>query len=373
MKDHITSYDSLYESMLKCKNGVTWKPSVKSFLLNGEENILRMKHQHQDGTWKNGKPKTVLITYPKRREALSIPFKDRVYQRSINDNSLYPQMTKGFTYSNCACQTGKGTDFARTLVKKYLWNYYCRYGTKGWIVQVDIHGYYLNMRHSDVERQIRNLTDKDTTEMSCGVLRDQYAGETGYNPGSQMVQIAGISLLNPLDHYIKEQLHVKYNIRYMDDFWILVKTRKQAERAFGEIMKQLQIYGLEANEKKSHITPLEKGFTFLGFDYRLTETGRIIMTLNSDSVKHERKTLVRMVHKSQRGELEPEKVDEHHNSWENNADKGNSYKVKQRTQKYLKQLRKGEEHGSKKNDSDTCGSGRGREPQSNRRKAEKNH
>ena len=104
--------------MLKCKKGVTWKPSVKSFLLNGEENILRMKHQHQDGTWKNGKPKTVLITYPKRREALSIPFKDRVYQRSINDNSLYPQMTKGFTYSNCACQTGKGTDFARTLVKK---------------------------------------------------------------------------------------------------------------------------------------------------------------------------------------------------------------------------------------------------------------
>lgn len=81
------------------------------------------------------------------------------------------------------------------------------------------------------------------------------------------------------------------------------------------------------------------------------------MTLNSDSVKHERKTLVRMVHKSQRGELEPEKVDEHHNSWKNNADKGNSYKVKQRTQKYLKQLRKGEEHGSKKNDSDTCGSG----------------
>lgn len=118
MKDHITSYDSLYESMLKCKNGVTWKPSVKSFLLNGEENILRMKHLHQDGTWKNGKPKTVLITYPKRREALSIPFKDRVYQRSINDNSLYPQMTKGFTYSNCACQTGKGTDFARALVKK---------------------------------------------------------------------------------------------------------------------------------------------------------------------------------------------------------------------------------------------------------------
>ena len=39
MKDYITSYDSLYESMMKCKKGVTWKPSVKSFVLNGEESI----------------------------------------------------------------------------------------------------------------------------------------------------------------------------------------------------------------------------------------------------------------------------------------------------------------------------------------------
>ena len=80
MKEHITDFDSLYESMTKCKKGVSWKPSVKSFVLNAEENILRMEKQLQNGTWKNGKPKKVLITYPKRREALSIPFKDRIYQ-----------------------------------------------------------------------------------------------------------------------------------------------------------------------------------------------------------------------------------------------------------------------------------------------------
>ena len=65
------------------------------------------------------------------------------------------------------------------------------------------------------------------------------------------------------------------------------------------------------------------------------------MTLNPDSVKHERRTLVRMVHKARRGELDEKKIDEHHASWENNADKGNSYKMKQRTRKYLKQIKKG--------------------------------
>lgn len=209
--------------------------------------------------------------------------------------------------------------------------------------------------------------------MSCEVLRDQYAGETGYNPGSQMVQIAGISLLDPVDHYIKEQLHTEYYIRYMDDFWILVQTQEKAKEVYSGTIKKLRQYGLEINEKKSHIAPLRKGFTFLGFDYRLTDTGKVIMTLNSDSIKHERKTLVRMVHKSQRGKLDEKKVEEHHNSWESNADKGNSYKMKQRINKYLEELRKGEDHGSKKNVSDSCRNGRERKPQSNRGKAEKDH
>lgn len=369
----ITDFDSLHESMTKCRKGVSWKPSVKSFVLNSEENLLRMERQLKEDTWKNGTPKLVLITYPKRREALSIPFKDRIYQRSINDNSLYPQMTRSFIYANCACQTGKGTDFARKLIKKYLWNYFCNYGSDGWIVQIDIHGYYLNMRHKDVEHQIYCSTDPDTTRMSCGVLRDQYAGETGYNPGSQMVQIAGIALLDPVDHYAKEQLHVKYYIRYMDDFWMLLPTQEQAEKTYTETVEKIQAYGLEINEKKSHVVPLRKGFTFLGFRYRMTDTGKVIMTLNPDSVKHERKTLARMVNKSKRGELPLEKVEEHHNAWQNNAEKGNSNKVRERTRKYLKQLKGDEKNESKKNVSDTSRGGRERKSQSNRRKAEPDH
>lgn len=185
-----------------------------------------------------------------------------------------------------------------------------------------------------------------------------------------MVQIAGIALLDPVDHYAKEQLHVKYYIRYMDDFWMLLPTKEQAEKTYIETVEKIQAYGLEINEKKSHVVPLRKGFTFLGFRYRMTDTGKVIMTLNPDSVKHERKTLARMVRKSKRGELPPEKVEEHHNAWQNNARKGNSYKVTQRTRKYLEQLKEGEKNESKKNVSDTCRSGRGRKSQSNGRKTE---
>ena len=108
------------------------------------------------------------------------------------------------------------------------------------------------MRHKDVEKCFADGADLDTCQMSVAVLNEQYAGETGYNPGSQMVQIAGIALLNKLDHYVKEKLHVRYYIRYMDDFWILTHKKSDADYIFREIERSLYKYGLQLNKKKSH-------------------------------------------------------------------------------------------------------------------------
>lgn len=362
MKEFITDFDQLYESMVKCQKGVTWKPSVKSFVLNSEENIHRMKKQLKDGTWKNGKPRPIQIKYPKKRDGLSIPFKDRIYQRSINDNSLYPKMSKKFILANAACQKGKGTDFTRKMIKRYLWNYFCNYGNEGGVIQIDIHGYYPNMRHDKVSECFRKGVDRDTYEMSMDVLDSQYAGDIGYNPGSQMVQIAGISLLNELDHYIKEQLHIRYYIRYMDDLWILWHDMEDLQRWFKIIEDKLLELGFELNSRKSHVTKLSKGFLFLGFYYRMTSTGKIIMTLNSDNVRHERKKLRRMVNKSRKGEIEPSKIDECYRCWKNNAENGNSYKLIRRTDKYLENLRKDGKDGNKENSTVSNGSCRRREP-----------
>ena len=97
--ESVISYDALYESLIKCRKNVSWKPSVKQVLINASREILNMHDKLVDGAWINSKPKPVEIYYPKRRTALSIPFKDRIYQRSINDNILYLEMTKHFIHA----------------------------------------------------------------------------------------------------------------------------------------------------------------------------------------------------------------------------------------------------------------------------------
>jgi hypothetical protein len=338
MNENIINYDSLFESMLKCEKGVRWKPSVKCFTINGIEEIAKMHNRLEKGTWKDGKPKEIKITYPKKRDGLSISFRDRVYQRSINDNVLYPEMVNHFIFDNCACQKGKGTSFARRRVKEHLWNHYCNYKTNGYVLQIDIKGYYPNMSHDAVKKCFKRYLDSETFEMIQSVLDNQYSGDVGYNPGSQMVQIAGISLLNDIDHHIKEKLHIKHYIRYMDDFLLIHDDKNVLEKCFNEIEIKLKQIGFELNMKKTLIKKLKCGFEFLGFNYKVAKTGKIIMTLKSESVKRERKKLFRLVNLCKIGKITKEKVNECYKSWKAFALEGNSYKLLRRMDRYYSDL-----------------------------------
>lgn len=331
-------FDALYDSMRKCRKGVIWKPSVKSFVLNDLENVLRMEEKLKNGTWKNGTPKPILITYPKKREGLSIPFRDRVYQRSLNDNELYPAVVKSLIADNCACQIGKGTDYAIERWKGHMRRFYRKHGLDGWLLQTDIHGYYPSMQHESVKGMFGYYVSGEVLGRVCGVLDDQYTGETGYNPGSQMVQIAGIGLLNPLDHYIKERLRMEHYQRYQDDSLTIHHDRKALEQELKAIREWLDTLGLVLNEKKTHIQSISEPFDYLGFTWRMTETGKIIMIVKSETVKHERRKLRRLVKLAKQGKRSRAKVDECYAAWKNYISKGNAFKVIARTDAYYKKL-----------------------------------
>lgn len=182
-----------------------------------------------------------------------------IYQRSLNDNAIYPQMTKGFINTNVACQKGKGTDLAREILKEYLRAMYRKCGKNFNVLQCDIHGYYPNMQHETARQTFRKGLEPHIYQRANRVLTNQYAGEVGYNPGSQMIQIAGISVLSPIDHFIKERLRIKYYIRYMDDFILLHESAQYLEYCKQEIDKHLHVMGFEFNPKKTHVYSVEKG------------------------------------------------------------------------------------------------------------------
>ena len=198
--------------------------------------------------------------------------------------------------------------------------------------------YYPSMDHEIVKEMFRKKLMPETYQAVADILDFQYTGDVGYNPGSQMVQIAGISLLDDLDHYCKERLHTKHYMRYMDDILIIHHNKEELEAILEEIKMQLDEIGFRVHEEKTHITPLSKGFLWLGFEYRITDTGKVIMTLNSANIKHERRKLRKLVKLAKEGRITKAKVDECYKSWKANASKGNSYKLIQRMDEYYAKL-----------------------------------
>lgn len=336
--EEIINYENIYKSMMKCKANVLWKDSVASFYLNGIEKSIVLSDQLLDGTYKPRKPLKFYITSPKRREIISTSFRDRVYQRTLNDLYIYPEMTKSFILDNWSCQIGKGTDKARERLKEFMRKEYRHNGCDGYCLKIDIKGYYPNMQHQFVEGMFAEKLDKEIGKRAVKVLSEQYDGEVGYNPGSQLVQIAGISTLNPLDHYIKEVMRVKYYLRYMDDMLIIHHDKDVLIDYIEKIKDRLSLYGFEVNMKKTKTYKLKDGFEFLGFKFRLTETGKVLMIINSENIKRERRKLRRAAKLVKNGILRKEKVDEMYVSWKAHASKGNSYKLIMRMDKFYQSL-----------------------------------
>lgn len=332
----VTGYEALYRSMMKCKKGVMWKDSTAHFCLNGLTEVMKLEQSLMDGTYKERPGRTFTVYEPKKREILSISFRDRIYQRSLNDNAVYPMMAKSFIYDNCACQQGKGTDFAMNRLHAHLQRYYRKHGKDGWVLQCDIKGYYPNMPHEVAKKKFAKHLDEWTFAEVKKIL-DRFEGDIGFNPGSQLIQIAGISVLDEMDHFIKEKLRIKHYIRYMDDFILISNDKQYLRNCLENIKEYLKERGFELNEKTS-LYRISQGIKFLGFRFVLTDTGKIIRLIKTESVKRERRKLRKLVQLAKKGKLTRKKVDQCYESYKAHARRGNTWKMLQRLDEFYKNL-----------------------------------
>ena len=344
-KEAIT-YDALYKSMQTCKKNVQWKDSVANFTLHVIKNISALSEALENGTYIQREPYLFRITSPKPREILSVPFRDRVYQRSLNDNILYPVMTKNFIYDNCACQIGKGNKFARERLVKQLHRMINKYGVNLHVFQIDVHAFYRSLKHEYIENLFRCKLDEETFFHVEKILKKQYQGEVGYNPGSQMIQIAGISALNEIDHYVKERLYVECYEHYMDDLIIVVESEEKAEKCKEVIANMLEKINLEYNRKKTKIYPIKNGINFLGYKFLVTDTGKVIQLPLPEKIKNAKRKYRHMITKTYKyRKIEIYKIEESYRDFRESISEGNSYYSLQKMDNYyLKQWKGAKEY-----------------------------
>lgn len=314
-------------------NGVQHKKSVKKYRANQLQNELIIKKNMENGTLKLDKPYEFTLNERGHIRYIKAPsVKDQVIQRSMNDNLLFPYIKDHIIYDNCASLKNKGLSLQRKRFKIHLQNAYKEFGPDAYILQTDFSKYFDNIDHQNaLQKFSKFLTidefkfitqcfeqfeidmsymDEDEfliaqTTIFNNLLYNEYIYNNGIvdkltkdkilkrslGIGNQLSQSTGVFFPTEIDNYIKIVKGYKYYGRYMDDSYLIVRTKEEAKQILEDIDKIAKRLGIFINKNKTRINKIHKPISFLKIIYTILPSERIIEKPVSETFRRERRRL----------------------------------------------------------------------------------
>lgn len=319
------TFEKLLAAHQRARKGKATKNNVIQFEMNLENNLTNLLNQLRIGTYHIGAYRSFIILEPKKREIESLPYVDRIVHQWYVEEFIKPYILPKFIKDTYACIPDRGTHHAVDAVQHYMQIYH-RKKEDFWVLKCDIRKFFYSIDRSVLfEILKKHIGDKALLRFTYHLLEDNRNGRSlGIPIGNYTSQFFANIYLNELDQYIKHELRIKYYVRYMDDFILLLDTKADCKFILEQIRSFLKSYlKLELNEK-SRYYPCHMGINFCG--YRIWPTHRLLRTNSKRKMK---KKISKWNHLFHNGTLDYKRVLPTFNSWMGHISHCNSYKLKQ--------------------------------------------
>lgn len=319
--------EKMYDKRIK-KNTRN-KKKLEQFELYYVSNMVKIKKKIESKNYISKPYHIFFIKEPKLRLIMSQEIEDKVINHLVSDYFLVKIFEPTLINENIATRKNKGTSYGIKLLKQYLNQLKDK---EFYILKFDIKKYFYHLDH-DILKQLvrRKIKDYEVLEIIDTIIDstdEPYVNETinqlkqhelkrikqqnnkridkrieeiiniplyqkgkGLPIGNMTSQILAILYLNELDYYIKEQLKIKYYIRYMDDGILLHESKDYLKYCLKEIETIIKKYQLELNHKTKIISKKE-GVEFLGFRYYIKNDKVIMKVKNQTKRRFKRKMKV---------------------------------------------------------------------------------
>lgn len=254
----IADRENLNEAFLRAAKAKRGKQAVVDFRRNLDENLLRMREQLLDGSFRFGQYHFFTIHDPKTRSICAASFPERVAFHAIM-RVCHPVFDNYQIYESYACRKGKGQYKALERTQHFARRY-------RWFAKLDVCHYFDSISHRVLLRQLcRLFKDRQLLLYFSDLIASYSASEgRGIPIGNLTSQYFANHYLSAADHYTKQQMGVKAMVRYMDDI-LLFATEKDE---LTERVNRLQAFLLEGLMLECHEPVINKtsfGIPFLGY------------------------------------------------------------------------------------------------------------
>ena len=270
------------------------KNKLYRFEKNKVQNISHIVEMLKHGDVGHNHYNIFLIYEPKVRLIMSLSVRDKIINHFITRNILEPRLNIFLNDCNVATRKNMGTDYAIKKLIKYiniLKNKYKMF----YVLKIDISKYFYNIDHNVLKSLLVDKLSDEEYKLVCKIIDSTnkeyinniiknlsddvplYKYDKGLPIGNMSSQMLSIFYLYKLDHYIINDLKLKYYIRYMDDFIILCENKEKINKAkiiICNILKEK--YLLNVNKKKTFIVKANNYFSFLSYVFKIDGNKTVI-------------------------------------------------------------------------------------------------
>ena len=202
----------------------------------------------------------------KVREIFKLPYyPDRIFQWALIQ-IIEPYLLRTLTDDTYSALPGRGTYAAYKKLKKAL-----RIDPVGtqWCLKIDIRKYYPSIDKQILKDKFARLIKDKGVLYYINEIIDSTPGPTGVPIGNYFSQYSGNLYLSSFDHWVKEQKHIRWYYRYMDDMVFLASTKEELQELIQEIIPYLkEEFHLTVKPNWSIFLVDERGIDFVGYVFR---------------------------------------------------------------------------------------------------------
>jgi retron-type reverse transcriptase len=274
--DALTSFENLYTAFRKAIRGKRSRPDVAQFIVNAEEELISLQLALRQKTYRPGPYHTFTIYEGKPRLISAARFRDRVAHHALC-NMLEPIFDRSFIPDLYSNRQGKGQHQAVRRAQEFARAF-------PYALKCDIKRYFPSIDHAGLKALLRRkIKCPDTLWLADLIIdhsnpqlpvSDYFPGDDLFTPfcrrkglpiGNQTSQFFANLYLSPLDHFIKETLHVHGYLRYVDDFLLFADDKARLWVWKEAIESFLASYRLRLKPQGVTLFRVTDGMPFLGY------------------------------------------------------------------------------------------------------------
>lgn len=290
----------LHLSYLQARKNKRNTHNQLAFELNQETNLHQLAKAIFDRKYTPQPCIAFIIQKPVIREIFAADFTDRVIHHFIY-RCIYPIIDRKLIYDTYSCRIGKGTLFGINRAKGFMRSCSEDFTKNTYFLKLDIEAYFMNMNHDILFEKVVEMlppnkinflgvsretliylirqTIFNNVTVNCRIKGNKsdwlglppskslfnYPNNTGLPIGNLTSQVFGNVYMSTFDHYVRNEMKIKYYGRYVDDMLFFHNEKSQLESLIPPLsnflLSQLK---LKVHPNKIVLKSIKEGIPFLG-------------------------------------------------------------------------------------------------------------